>query len=225
MNKTVKNRFAIQIGDHNLKFQTLEVSDSTLTVRELIEKAGYLPADDYLIFAVTENRRLNELNLNEKIDISLSNGNQLIIFNSDRSWRCLIDGIRFEWGAQDISVDVIKWLAGVDPIQFGVWLECKDELDIPIADDQLISLNPSGTERFRTAKQIKICIEGEMFPWDDDTITTEQIAQLGGWDVSIGVIEVDNDQNERTLKLGEMIKLKPGYSYGKKLYFKRGRLP
>ena len=34
-------------------------------------------------------------------------------------------------------------------------------------------------------------IEGDEVPWDQDTVTTEQIAELGGWDISEGVIEVD----------------------------------
>jgi len=65
-------------------------------------------------------------------------------------------------------------------------------------------------------------IELKEVPWDKDTITTEQIAQLGGWDISQGVIEVDKDNNERTLKPGEVIQLKPGMGFGKKHKWKRG---
>lgn len=65
-------------------------------------------------------------------------------------------------------------------------------------------------------------IEGNDIPWDDDTITTEQIAELGGWDISQGVIEVDKDNNERTLQPGEIIEIKPGIGFGKKHRWKRG---
>lgn len=66
-------------------------------------------------------------------------------------------------------------------------------------------------------------IEGVgLVPWDEDTITTEQIADLGGWDVSQGVIEVDADNNERTLAAKEVIQLKPGLGFGKKHRWKRG---
>ena len=50
-----------------------------------------------------------------------------------------------------------------------------------------------------------LSIEGKDYPWDEDTITTAQIAQLGGWDVSQGVIEVDKDNNERTLAPNEVV--------------------
>jgi hypothetical protein len=65
-------------------------------------------------------------------------------------------------------------------------------------------------------------IEGQHIPWESDTITTEQIAELGGWNVSQGVIEVDKDNNERTLAPGEVVEIKPGQGFGKKHKWKRG---
>jgi len=67
-----------------------------------------------------------------------------------------------------------------------------------------------------------LVIEGKEFPWDEDTITPAQIAHLGGWDVSQGVIEVDKDNNERTLAPNEVVELKPGLGFGKKHKWKRG---
>ena len=68
-----------------------------------------------------------------------------------------------------------------------------------------------------------LCIEGTEYPWPEPTIATEQIAELGGWDPSIGVVEVDRDNNERTLAPGEVVELKPGHGFGKKLAWKRGQ--
>ena len=65
-------------------------------------------------------------------------------------------------------------------------------------------------------------IEGEPKPWDKDTITTEEIITLGGWDSSLGAIVIDKDQNEHTLQPGEVIELKPGMGFSKKVKFKRG---
>lgn len=65
-------------------------------------------------------------------------------------------------------------------------------------------------------------IEGVLKPWDEPTITTEQVAALGGWDVSAGVILIDKDNNERTLHPGEVVELKPGHGFSKKVRFKRG---
>ncbi len=65
-------------------------------------------------------------------------------------------------------------------------------------------------------------IEGDEHPWPSETITTEQIAQLGGWDPSAGVIEIDRDNNERTLQPGEVVQLKPGHGFSKRIQWKRG---
>ena len=67
-----------------------------------------------------------------------------------------------------------------------------------------------------------LSIEGQDIPWHSDAITTEQIAELGGWNVSQGVIEVDKDNNERTLTPGEVVEIKPGQGFGKKHKWKRG---
>lgn len=64
--------------------------------------------------------------------------------------------------------------------------------------------------------------EGTIHPWSRNTITTEQIAELGGWNVSQGVIEIDQDNNEHQLKAGDVVELKPGHGFAKKVKFKRG---
>jgi len=66
-------------------------------------------------------------------------------------------------------------------------------------------------------------IEGQLKPWDKDTITTEEVAALGEWDPSLGVILIDKkDNTERTLQPGEVVELKPGMGFSKKVRFKRG---
>lgn len=71
-------------------------------------------------------------------------------------------------------------------------------------------------------QQYTVVIEGKPYPWNAKSITTEQIIALGGWDASQGVIEVDEDNNERTLAPHEVIELKPGLDFGKKHRWKRG---
>src|SRR5580700_7873761 len=53
-----------------------------------------------------------------------------------------------------------------------------------------------------------LTIEGKARGWHNETIMVEEIARLGGWDVSVGVIEVDEETNgERTLSVSEVITL------------------
>ncbi len=71
--------------------------------------------------------------------------------------------------------------------------------------------------------KFEVDIEGALKPWDKDTISTEEVAALGGWDVSEGVVLIDlEDGTERNLKPGEVIKLRPGIGFSKKIRFQRG---
>ncbi len=75
--------------------------------------------------------------------------------------------------------------------------------------------NPQGPKYY-------LDIEGTIIPWDESTITTEQIIELGGWDPSLGLIRIDKDQNQKTMQPGEIIELKPGIGFSKKIRWKRG---
>lgn len=65
-------------------------------------------------------------------------------------------------------------------------------------------------------------IEGVLKAWDKNTITTEEIIALGGWDPSQGAILIDKDNVEHQLQPGQVVDLKPGIGFSKKVHFKRG---
>lgn len=65
-------------------------------------------------------------------------------------------------------------------------------------------------------------IEGTEYPWSKETITVPEIRELGNLPQDLPVIEVDADNNERTLAEDEIVTLKPGHRFGKKVRYKRG---
>jgi hypothetical protein len=58
--------------------------------------------------------------------------------------------------------------------------------------------------------------------WDRDTITTEELIALAGWEAGQQVVMVDQENVETTLAPLETINLKPGMGFGKKFRWKRG---
>jgi len=78
------------------------------------------------------------------------------------------------------------------------------------------------TEKKGHGPKFFLDIEGVEKEWDRDTITTEEIIALGGWDPSQGAILIDKDNVERTLQPGEVVEIKPGQGFSKKVRFKRG---
>jgi hypothetical protein len=65
-------------------------------------------------------------------------------------------------------------------------------------------------------------IEGKLHPWESDEITPAQICELAGWSPGTEVIEVDDDNNQRTLQAGEEVHLRPGLGFAKRHKFRRG---
>jgi hypothetical protein len=68
-----------------------------------------------------------------------------------------------------------------------------------------------------------IDIEGVIYDWDDPTITPRQIRELGGLPADVPVLEIDLKTNdERTLAETDVVHLKPGLGFSKKVEFRRG---
>jgi hypothetical protein len=66
-------------------------------------------------------------------------------------------------------------------------------------------------------------VEGIDHDWPRSTITAADIRVLGGFAATDPVIEVDlKDNSERTLTEDEVVEIKPGMGFGKKIKFKRG---
>lgn len=68
----------------------------------------------------------------------------------------------------------------------------------------------------------QVNIEGTLYPWDTDTITVPQIRTLGELP-NEPVQIIDTETNDaRTLGESEIVTLKPGMGFAKKVKFQRG---
>lgn len=69
----------------------------------------------------------------------------------------------------------------------------------------------------------QINIEGKLFDWDQGTITVPQLRELGGIPADQPMMEIDLKTNaERTLAEDEIVDLKPGQGFAKKVKYQRG---
>ena len=212
--------YRFKVGNEHLEFRDQTVGDPVPTGRQVLQAAGIRSVVDHLLFAMLEDGTLAEVRLDEPVDLVQRRVTWFVVFKSDRSYRFVLDDRRIEWGAATIRGHVLRVLAGVDATQ-GVWIERQAEPDRLVDDDESVSLGAEAIERFWTGPVFTLCIEDKTYTWPKNTITTEEIAALGGWDPAEGVIEVD-DQNERQLTPGEIISFKPGVSFGKMLRWRRG---
>ncbi len=141
-------RYVIRIDN-----QRHVVNDPVITGTQLLEKAGKRPVDEFLMFQLLHGGQLEEIRLDETVDLRQSGTERFITCQSDRSFRLVIDGRRFEWGKPLILGLELKRLAGVDPASYNVWLELRGADDRPIADNEFVDLQAQGVERFFTGKK------------------------------------------------------------------------
>lgn len=81
----------------------------------------------------------------------------------------------------------------------------------------------TGDDQGTAGLTYEINIEGRIYEWHEPTITPRQIRQLGGLPDDQPVIEINfEDNTERTLSEDEVVELKPGHGFGRKVGFKRG---
>lgn len=144
----VAERYLVRIDD-----QSYGVNDPVITGGQLLDTASKRPVDEFLIFQLVHGGQLEEIRLDETVDLRQPGVERFITWRSDRSFRFVIDGRRFEWGAPLITGLKLKQVAGVDPRSYGVWLEVRGAEDRPIADDEQVDLQAPGVERFFTGKK------------------------------------------------------------------------
>lgn len=142
------NVCSVQIDD-----RSCTTNDPVVTGQQLLDLAGKRPTDEFIIFQLLHDGQLEEIRLDETVDLRRSGIEKFITWQSDRSFRFVIDGRRFEWGAPIITGLKLKQLAGVDPVSYEVWQEVRGAEDRPIADNEQVDLNQPGVERFFTGKK------------------------------------------------------------------------
>lgn len=66
-------------------------------------------------------------------------------------------------------------------------------------------------------------IEGREYPWDRETISVPEIRNLGSMPPDTAVLEINlEDNTERTLGNAEVVHIKPGHGFAKKVRYQRG---
>lgn len=75
----------------------------------------------------------------------------------------------------------------------------------------------------REPRQYLIDIEGTDYEWERSTITVAEIRQLGNLTGDQPVVELNLKENtERELREDEVVTLKPGRGYARKVRYQRG---
>ena len=148
-----EDRVAVQIGDENLNFTEVHLTDPVPTGRQIIKAAGKHPVDDYAALALLPDNALEPLRLDETFDLRHHGVERFLVCRSDTLYRFFIDGQDQEWPVRRITGVVLKKLAGVDPAAFDVYLVLPGADDVRVADHEMFDLAREGVDHFQTVKR------------------------------------------------------------------------
>lgn len=142
--------YRILIGDDALEFESCTISDPVPTGAQILEVAGIDNQVEYVAYRILQSGLLEELRPDETTDLRDSGVERFIIFRTDRSFRFLLNGRPFDWGASHVTGLTLKKLAGIDLATMTVWLEVPGSTGRPIGDQEFVNLAEPGVERFLT---------------------------------------------------------------------------
>lgn len=211
--------YRLQFGNERLEYREAVIDDPVPTGRQLLELAGASPTREHILFQVLQSGLLEELRDDETTDLRGNGAERFIVFHSDRTYRFELNDRRFDWGAGQISAQVLKKLAGVDPGTHSVWLDVPQGTDQLIADDALVSLTGNKTERFYTDRsKVTLIVNLQQKSWAERRISYEQVTLLAYPNPPPGIVisytveyEAGPASNpEGSMTVGDSVKVKDG---------------
>jgi hypothetical protein len=164
------------------------VEHPVVSGRQVLEAAGKLPPDDFIVYWLGTDNVLQDLGLDQTVHLHEQHVERFLTFDNDRSFRFEIDGKREDWGCPNITEETLRKLASVGT-DVRVWLEQKDEPDRLISLGESVDLAVPGIEKFYLERVISVEIvnenNGDEFPLKAlkhtklETLITEMYTKLG----------------------------------------------
>ncbi|PBK51311.1 hypothetical protein C6380_05145 [Pseudomonas syringae pv. actinidiae] len=144
--------YSVLIGDEALRFVGAVINDPVVTGSQILALARIRNAVEHQVFQILVTGRLEEISPDESVDLRAAGAEKFIVFESDSSYRMLVNDQSLEWGARQISGATLKTLAGVDVNDFDVWEVIVGGKDNLIGNKEFVDLTKPGVERFATKR-------------------------------------------------------------------------
>ncbi len=138
--------YRLRLWDGDAFDEKRSMSDAEPTGRQILEAFDRFPADEYVLFYLPRNGKLEEIDIDETIDLRTRGPERFFAFKSDRHLNFVANGRRFSWGALTISVGLIRLVARI-PENESLFLERTDAPDKKLSDDDTVRLSGQGLER------------------------------------------------------------------------------
>ena len=158
--------------------QVFMSNDPILTGRDVTDISSHRPASNYSI-VMECNGGTQAIGLDERIDLEKLNHPILHIFEGDRLFRALLNEKEVIWGRPKISAFRLRAIGEISDDEDLYFDSQGDRL---IADDESLSLNTKGTERFRSGephdKTVDVILNGEITTVEKGRLSFSELAKL-----------------------------------------------
>lgn len=207
--------WTINVLDENFNQRNFSFDDPKVTGRQIAHEAGFRPVDEVIVLQQLKDSSMEEVRLEELVDLTTVGTERFFIMTADRTYRFVVDGLRLEWPRETLTGEAIRKLVGRDD-QFEVIQELEDAPDRVIEEDELVSLQGGGSEKFKTRRAIRLItvFYGEQ-PHEipRGVYTTEQLREEFKVEDGYVLDLIAEDGSFEELKPGYKLRLKNGMKF------------
>lgn len=207
--------WCIHVLDEHFNQRNFTFDDPKVTGRQIAIEAGFRPADEAIVLQQLKDGGMEEIRLEELVDLKAAGAERFFVMTGDRTYRLIVDGLRLEWPRAQLTGVAIRNLAGRDE-HFEVIQELEDAPDRIVEQDDAVSLNGDGTEKFKTrrAERLITVFYGEQpHEMPRGVYTTEQLRKEfkveDGYMLALITADCEFDE----LKPGQKLRLKNGMKF------------
>jgi hypothetical protein len=154
-----------------------ETTDEVQDARQLLQKAGRTPADDYVLIELLR-PGAHIIGLDDEVDLDNVKEREFRSFLTDRTFNFTVDEIGYAWGSGAIAEAELRDVAGVSADKV-LFLDRRDQEDLMLDDGSSLDLAAAGTEHLRTAKRlITVFYKDKPFELKPGKYTGAQLAAI-----------------------------------------------
>jgi len=178
--------YSLKVGDPELNFEEHESTDPVVTIDQILSLASAAPKDEYDAYQYRDDGTLARMDADETVDLRKPGIESFIVVRTDRAYRLIVNGERYDWGSRYPSGRLIRAIANIAPDHV-LYLERKREADLELSDGDKVDLEASGTEKIYSEQRTwKLTIRGEVFSFDTPCISAREALEAAGFNLTKG---------------------------------------
>lgn len=175
----------IEVADQTLTYRQVRIEDLTLTGAQLAVAAGFKSADDVSVLQVLPNGELEDVRPEETVHLQRTE-RRFVIVESNRAYRLMIDGQRFDWPGRIVAGGLLRKLGQVAADK-AIYFEGQDQPDRLLGEHDLVDLEAAGVEGFVSRKLVwKLNVQGVLLELPAPTIVVREALILAGFNPDQG---------------------------------------